>query len=248
MVLGLIALGHAVPGLALAAGLPAPAAAAWPFVAASTAIHWAYYGFLGRAYRAGDLSLVYPVARGAAPLFVALGALLVAGETLPLPAWAGIATVSAGIFLIARPSRLARQGRGGLAAALATSVAVAAYSVVDGIGVRASGQPLAYVAWLFAAEALFAGWVLGSRRRRLSSLGGGTVLLGLAGGLVSAATYGLVLHAKTLAPIAMVSAMRETSVLFAALLGVVLFREGPAGRRLGAAGVVAAGVVLIALA
>ena len=246
LMLGLIALGHVVPGVALALILPLPDPAAFGFIIASTIIHWAYYALLNTAYRIGDLSVIYPVARGLAPVLIALGAQVWANETLPPLAWAGIVTVSVGIMLLAA-------GRGqvapaGLIAAFGTALMVAAYSVVDGIGVRLSGHALAYIAWLFAAEVFVVAFVAMRFRARVMAASPRTLALGFAGGLISAAAYGLVLYAKTMAPLGLVSALRETSVIFAALMGIVLFGEGPRRKRLIAAAVVAGGIALMSAA
>ena len=243
VMLGLIALGHVVPGVMLVLFSPGVSGQAWPYIVASTVIHWGYYVFLNLSYRFADLSLAYPIARGAAPVLVALGAMLWAGEYLPPLAWLGILTISAGIMVLAL--RRASEKRA-LGAALATSVFIAAYSVVDGIGIRLSGSPVSYIGWLFTAEAFTAAFIFASRARVLVTLPGRTLWIGFWGGVLSGLAYALVLHAKLVTPIGIVSALRETSVIFAALIGVVFMGEGPAGRRVLAAGIVAAGIVLLA--
>ena len=246
VMLGLISLGHVIPGLVLVALAPAPALAALPYVIASTMIHWAYYFFLNAGYRTGDLSLVYPVARGLAPVMIALGAVIWADEYLPFLAWTGILTVSAGILmLVFRPQ--GAQG-GALGAALATSAMIAAYSIVDGIGIRVSGSPLGYIGWLFVAEISVVAFVIALRRRAVGTMGQRALMLGFAGGVLSGLAYGLVLYAKTLAPLGIVSALRETSVIFAALIGVIWMGEGPVTRRLIAAAVVAFGIIVLSVA
>lgn len=242
--LGLVATGHCLPAFALMPFVPIPAAEAFPFIIASTVIHWAYYYGLNIAYRFGDLSLIYPIARGTAPVMVALGAMVWADETLSLWAWIGILTVSAGIMILAAIKHADKRG---IAAALVTSAMIAAYSVVDGIGIRVSGTPIGYVVWLFAAEICVAVFVIASRYSRARRITRRSLVLGLSGGVISGLAYALALFAKTLAPIGIVSAVRETSVIFAALIGVVWLREGPAPRRLLAASVVAAGVIILAL-
>lgn len=242
--LGLVATGHCLPAFALMPFFPIPAAEAFPFIIASTVIHWAYYYGLNIAYRFGDLSLIYPIARGTAPVMVALGAMVWADESLSLWAWIGILTVSAGIMVLAA---IRHADKRGIAAALATSAVIAAYSVVDGMGIRVSGTPIGYVVWLFAAEICVAAFVIATRFERVRKIGQRSVALGLAGGVISGVAYGLALFAKTLAPIGIVSAVRETSVIFAALIGVIWLREGPANRRLIAAFVVALGVMILAL-
>ncbi|MCK0151551.1 DMT family transporter [Marivita sp. S6314] len=242
--LGLIALGHCLPAILLLPFVPIPNGVAFWYIAASTVIHWAYYYFLNISYRFGDLSLVYPIARGAAPVMVALGAMIWADETLGWIAWSGILAISAGIMVLATVRNADKRGIG---AALLTSAIIAAYSIVDGIGIRASGTPVGYVVWLFAAEICVAVFVMASRVERYRAMALKTQMLGLTGGVISGLAYGLALFAKTLAPIGIVSAVRETSVIFAALIGVIYMGEGPAHRRLLAAAIVATGVMILAL-
>ncbi len=242
--LGLVATGHCLPALVLLPFVPVPFAAAFPFIIASTVIHWAYYYFLNVSYRFGDLSLIYPIARGTAPVMVALGATIWANEYLSVWAWAGILTISAGIMILAAVRHADKRGIG---AALLNSAIIAAYSVVDGIGIRLSGSPIGYVVWLFAAEIIVAVFVIASRFERARSISQRSLVLGLSGGVISGLAYALALFAKTLAPIGIVSAVRETSVIFAALIGVYWLGEGPARRRLVAASVVALGVIILAL-
>lgn len=241
--LGLVALGHCVPAILLLPFVQMPAVEAVPYIVASTVIHWGYYFYLNASYRFGDLSLIYPIARGCAPVMVALGAMVWADETLSLVAWIGILTVSAGIMVLATVRHADRRG---IASALVTSALIAAYSIVDGIGIRVSGTPVGYVVWLFAAEICVALFVLVSRFARARAMSPRAVRLGITGGVISGVAYGLALYAKTLAPIGMVSAVRETSVIFAALIGVIWLGEGPPHRRLAAAGVVAVGVMILA--
>ncbi|MDA1154891.1 MAG: DMT family transporter [Proteobacteria bacterium] len=242
--LGLVATGHCLPAFALLPFVPVPAIEAFAFISASTVIHWGYYYFLNISYRLGDLSLIYPIARGTAPVMVAFGAMIWADETLPVWAWIGILTVSAGVMILAAIRHADKRGVG---AALATSAIIAAYSVVDGIGIRVSDTPIGYVVWLFAAEVFVAVFVIGTRFERARSISQRSFAVGLTGGVISGLAYALALFAKTLAPIGVVSAVRETSVIFAALIGVYWLGEGPAKRRLVAASVVALGVIILAL-
>ena len=246
--MGLICLGHMIPSLALLPFFPLPGWEAAPYLIASTVIHWGYYWFLTVAYRLGDLSLVYPIARGSAPLLIALGAQVFAGETLPPVAWGGIALVSAGIFLLVLQRRGGQVAPGAVAAALVVAATVTAYSLVDGIGVRIPDQALSYILWLFVLEGFFAFGALWARRGVAAQVPRRVWLTGIAGGVISASAYALALWAKTQAPIGMVSALRETSVLIAALIGVVWFRERPVGLRLIAAVVVCCGIALLTLA
>ena len=244
-----VAFAHVVVGGIALAFVPTPAPEAWPYIAASALIHYAYYAFLFLSYCYGDLSHVYPIARGIAPMLVALGALGFAGEMLAPAAWAGVVAVSAGIGLLAfrRNGAIAAE-RSAVMAALATGTMIATYSVVDGLGIRLSQAPSGYIAWIFALELPITLGILWRRRTSLAEIRRRPVAIGFFGGLLSVAAYGLVLYAKTLAPLAAVSAVRESSVIIAALLGVVLFGERPWGRRIVAAVIVAAGVVLLATA
>jgi drug/metabolite transporter (DMT)-like permease len=247
-VFGLLSLGHVALGVALAAGSPLPAPQSWPYLAASTVIHFGYYALLNLSYRLGDLSLIYPVARGIVPVLVALGATVGAGEALGAQVWAGIVAVSAGVIALSGGLRRGALRGGAIASALLTGLTIAAYSLVDGLGVRLSGAPAGYIGWLFILEIFVTLFVFSSGNRRLWRTSPRTLAIGLAGGLISASAYAMVIWAKALAPLGVVSALRETSVLFAALIGVTFLGERPWRRRIGAAVTVALGVALIALA
>jgi len=231
--------------------LPPPARAAWPYLAASAVIHYAYYGFLLLAYRHGDLSHVYPLARGSAPLTVALGAWLLAGEALSPPGVAGLALASAGLMSLAFENGLPR-GQAGKPVfyALGTGLLIAAYTVVDGMGVRASAAPLSYIVWLNLLEALpVALWLVVRRPQGFVRGAGPWWRHGLIGGLLATAAYGLVIYAMSTGGMAHVSALRETSTLFAALIGTLILGErgGGAGRRIAAAAMVATGIAALQL-
>ena len=248
IVLGLVAVGHVLPGIALVALSPAPSSAAIPYIVASTVIHWGYYALLSIAYRTGDLSIVYPIARGLAPILIAFGALIWVGEDLPLVVWLGIVAVSLGILLLARGVFTSNTSRTGLVAAVGVAVVIASYSIVDGVGVRLSGSPLGYIGWLFVCEIFVVAFVFSNRWNRFQDMSTRAIAIGLFGGIVSGAAYGLVLYAKTQAPLGIVSALRETSVIFAALIGVFWFAEGPRRDRIFAALIVGAGIATIASA
>jgi len=248
IVLGLIALGHVVPGTAMAALAPLPGWDAAPYIIASTLIHWGYYYFLNLAYQIGDLSLVYPITRGLAPVLVALGAQLWIGENLPTLAWLGIFSVSAGVMVLSQDIFKMGLPKISIVAAVIVAAIVAAYSLVDGIGVRLSESITGYIGWLFTAEAFVALFIFKNRWERIRVMPIKICLLGFAGGVLSATAYALVLYVKTEAPLGLVSALRETSVIFAALIGVLWFGEGPKTRRLLAGLIVAVGTVMIGLA
>lgn len=242
--MGLINLGHGALGTVLVLLYGAPMRESWGFIVASTVIHFFYYGFLVLAYRLGDLSRVYPIARGVAPLLVAIGGFLFAAEVPTALTFWGLLLVCAGIGLL-----MLERGpsdRKAVLAALMTGFTIAAYSVVDGLGARASGNVLGYIGWLFVLECIAAFGFLWLRRGVLGGLSLGVWLTGLAGGLISAVAYGLAIYAKTLTGLATVSAVRESSVIIAALIGVIWFGERPWRLRLTAAVVVALGVVLLA--
>ncbi|MFX0546847.1 EamA family transporter [Roseovarius sp. S1116L3] len=242
----LICIGQAAFGGVLAAASPLLSVDALPWLFASIVIHWGYFWLLNVAYRLGDLSLIYPISRGLAPLLVALGAQIWVGEVLPPLAWSGIGAISLGITVLAAPALRGALPAAGIVAAVGVGLIVASYSLVDGMGVRASGNAVAYIGWVFIGNLTVALYILPTRMDRLRALPRRTIWLGLMGGVVSGCAYGLVLYAKTIAPLGLVSALRETSVIFAAMIGVLWFGEGPQARRLIAAGIVALGIVLIA--
>ncbi len=224
--------------------LPWPLRASWPFIAASALLHVGYNAFLIRAYRSGDFGSAYPIARGSSPMLVTLGAALTAGESPTLLNVAGILLVSIGIISLAfRGKRLPETG---IFYALGTGVFIAAYSVTDGIGGRLSGNAIAYTLWmclLWGATALPVYLLMRPGR----DLWRGTRVTGLAaiGGIVSVAAYGIVIFAMTRAPMGSVSALRETSVLFAIVLGRLFFAEPLTARRIASALVIAAGAICL---
>ncbi len=245
--LGMVAMAHAIFGAVVVTQVPLPAREAWVFLAASTVIHWLYYYLIFHSYRLGDLSLVYPIARGIAPVLVTLGAWLAIGEDLPPLGWAGVMAVSSGVLLLSWRSVLTGLASPSILLALATGVNIASYSIVDGIGVRASGHALSYVAWLFLLEGFVTVYLVATRPLDFAGLKWRSWAIGLFGGFASAVAYGLAIYAKTLAPIGLVSALRETSVIFAAAIGILWFGERPWRPRAIAAAVVAVGVALIAV-
>ena len=227
------------------AGLPDPAA--WPFVALSSAIHFAYYITLTNAYRMGDLSFAYPIMRGAAPLITAVLGIVFLGELPALHVCLGILLICGGIVSIAFVRRERHRWQAA-AWALGNAAIIATYTLVDGAGVRSSGNPLAYVSWLLFLEGLpFLAWVLWRGRRPAAAYLVRTHRLALVGGFCSLAAYGIALWAMTRAPVAAVAALRETSVLFAAVIGAVWLREGFGMMRLAGAAFVVAGIAALKL-
>jgi phosphonate utilization associated putative membrane protein len=241
--------------LALIVGLPA--AAAWPFIAASLIIHIGYYIALAGAYQHGDLGLTYPIMRGLAPLLVAIGSLPVLGEAISSAAWAGIAGITAGVVLVglSHPGQ-ALQHRKALGFALANAAIIAVYTFVDGQGVRteiaAGGQVWRYVLWLFVLDGI--AYPLGVWFRRgaaarpaMRAYALQRWLLAALGGAASIGSYAIALWAMTQAPVASVAALRETSVLFAALIGTLLLNERFGVQRALGTVFVVAGVVALRL-
>lgn len=239
-----------VPCLPFLFFIPLPAPAAWPFLALSLAVHGVYYVTLVNAYRYGALSQVYPIARGAAPLMIALGAWAFADEAMTLLEWAGVIVASAGIMSLAAPGKLPREEElKAIGFALATAITIALYSLADGMGVRRAGEPMSYILWLLAIDAfpvmavglwLRRGRVVESFRPHLKGA--------IVGGLLSALGYGIVIWAMGKAPLAHVSALRETSVILAAVIGTALLGEPFGRRRILAAVLVAAGNGLLHIA
>ena len=247
LTLAAISVTNVLAGAALIALFPAPAAESWPYIAASTLIHYGYYVFLFLAYRLGDFSQVYPISRGLAPVLVALGAQAFAGETLPVLAWLGLLSVSFGIIVLSLPSGGVKPNPMAVAAAAGTGLFIASYSVVDGIGVRLADSPFGYIGWLFFLEFPVIIVVALRQRGKPPAMRWPAIRLGLLGGFFAALAYGMVIYVKVFAPLGAVSAVRETSVIFAALIGAVWFGERPWRRRVFAAAAVTAGVVTLAI-
>lgn len=227
---------------------PPPALESWPYIVLSVLLNNAYFLFLIEAYRFGDLSQVYPIARGSAPLLVAVGAALFANEQLSVVELAGVFIISAGtISLIWRSGLRVDAEKRSIIFALLTGLMIASYTIIDGIGVRLSGNPAAYIGWLFILSPLPIASIAIIRRRgeAIVYIRNNWKLAVLAGGL-NLGSYGLSIWALSLAAMAHVSAMRETSVIIAALIGTQLLGESFGKRRILAAMVVATGVILIA--
>jgi len=227
--------------------LPAPDPAALPFLAVSAVFHFAYQQFLLGAYRHGDLSLVYPIARGLAPLLVAVLAGAFAGE-LPRPVQAlGIAIASAAMASFALEPREPHPGVArSVASAFATAATIGSYTFLDAEGVRHAGNAFSYVAWnCWATSLAFCVFALVHTRGRLAPFLETAGLRGVGSGVLATLGYGIVLWAMSRGAMANVAALRETSVVFAALIGTRLLGEGFGERRLGAALCVALGVLLL---
>ena len=225
-----------------------PDAAAWPYIIASVTIHIGYYIALTGAYKHGDLGLTYPLMRGTAPLLVALSATITVGEHLSPLAWAGVLGICCGVLVLGL-SRHALDSPRAVGFALTNAVVIAIYTVVDALGARASGNAFQYVAALFVLDGWPFALIVFMRR------GGATVWpyarmrwpIAAGGALASFGSYGIALWAMTKAPVATVAALRETSVLFAALLGVWFLKEVFNVRRAIGTAAIVAGVMALRL-
>lgn len=226
-------------------GWPEPAA--WPFIAASIVIHIGYYVALSGAYRHGDLGLTYPLMRGSAPLLVALSASITLGETLSPVAWIGVVGVCLGVLVLGL-TRHAFDSPRAVQFALVNAVIIASYTVVDALGVRAAGSAMPYVATLFLIDGWpFALIVFARRKWAVGAYVRQRWPVGLAGAAASVGSYAVALWAMTQAPVATVAALRETSVLFAALLGVWFLKEVFTLRRAVGTCVIVSGVMALRL-
>lgn len=243
----LVACVASIVAMALLPFFPLPAPASWPYLAASWIMELVYFRLLAAIYRHGDLSYAYPLMRGLAPpLVAAAGAFILTDPASPW-LWAGVAMISCGVLTIgARWGVHAQAAAGTTYLALANAAVIATYTLIDGIGVRQSGNALSYGLWLFFLIGLpILPMVLRRRARILGEHLRHSGWRGLLGGCLNIGVYLIVLWAMTQAPIAAVAALRETSVIFAALIGALFLKE-PFGRhRIAGACLVAVGIGLL---
>jgi uncharacterized membrane protein len=246
--MGMICLSGGAVGAVLVPFTTWPTAQAWPYLIGSVIVHQAYYFGLIMAYRHGDLAQVYPIARGIGPFLVAMLSGRLIGEALSLGQMFGVALVSTGLISLAfatnakdRPVHWHPLLFAGF-----TGLTIAAYTFLDGLGARAAATPLSYIAWLNLVEAPWLPLaVIAMRGRAVAGYLRQHWWRGALAGVISALAYGIVMWAMTLGAIAAVAALRETSVIFAALIGSVALREPFGVKRVVAAALVAAGVILI---
>lgn len=230
--------------------VPVPVLAAWPWLVASMVLHIGYNSFLASAYNHGDLGRVYPLARGTAPLITLIVGTYGLGEALSPHAVVGILLLGCGIAALALEQgwRVLRNEPRAVVLSLVTSLFISAYSITDGIGARTSGSAIGYIFYLFALDGLpLALFVLTTRRRATVEVIRLQWLAGCAAGMLSLGAYGIVIWAMTLAPIALVAGLRETSVLFALAIGIVFLGERLSTLRIAASLVVLSGLILTRL-
>ncbi len=242
----LLSFGEVAIGACVAAFFPAPAREVWPWIAASACAHFFYKFFLAYAYERGDLSRVYPIARGTAPMIVALaGGLFFLTDTLSLHEYIGIFILGLGILAMAQGIFTEGENRKLLPFALGSALATASYTMIDGTGARVAGDAVMYIAWVFIVEgALFIAGMLMLRGPSLIPRGRREWAAGMFAAVASYAAYAISVWAMTKAPIAVVAALRETSILFAVLIGWVVFGERLSRGKAVAAVIIVVGVIV----
>ena len=247
---GLIGAGSVVVAVPVVVLSPFPLAACWPYLLGSVVIHVFYNLLLMRAYRYGDFGQVYPLARGMSPLVVTVLAAVFAAERPSVLQVLGVLVISSGLAVLVlagwRGGSASRLSRAALLAAGGTGLTIAAYTTVDGLGVRLSGSSVGYIGWLMVLQSLCVpAWALMRRRDVVRGLSRRVLLSGVLAGALSVLAYGLVLWAQTRGPLAPIAALRETSVIIGAVIGTLVFHE-PFGRwRIGATVLVVLGVLLL---
>jgi drug/metabolite transporter (DMT)-like permease len=245
----MLAAGAGLVGALVLPFVAAPLAPSWPFIAGSSLIHVLYCALLVEAYRNADMSHAYPLIRGSAPLLVALAAPLV-GDRLSASQWAAVGLICAGSLALYASARGQMKGaRRTTVFALLTACATACYTLVDGAGVRRSGAPVGYTMWvigLTGAGVLALG--LWQRPRDVLRYGRDNAPLSVLGGAISLSSYAIALWAMTLAPVPVVAALRETSILFATAIAALFLREQIRPARLAAVLLVACGAALMRVA
>jgi drug/metabolite transporter (DMT)-like permease len=239
-----VAAGSGLIALVLLPFLPPPAPASWPWLAGSAAVHILYFVFLAGAYRYGELSYVYPIMRGGGPMIVAATSALAFGELLRGSEWFGVLLICSGIFAFAS----GKHDRRATLFALGNVVVIGAYTLIDGAGARASGAPVSYTFWFFVANGVvITAMGLIARGREVPLYLRRNWARAAAGGACALGAYGIALWAMTRAPVALVAVLRETSVIFAAVMGALLLKEKMTRRRLVATGAVLAGLIVLKL-
>ncbi|WP_278940708.1 DMT family transporter [Pseudomonas helleri] len=227
--------------------LPSPSPESWPYIALSAALQIVYFALVARIYRIADMSQTYPIMRGAAPLIVALAGTLFLEETLSSPAWLGVCIICSGILIMLWSG--GQKSQEGLILALLNALVISGYTLVDGVGVRLSAAPASYTLWIFlitgASIVCWATLTQWSQTRDYLRL---NWHLGAIGGLGTLVSYGLALYAMTQAPVAVVAALRETSILFSAVISWLILKEHITVVRCVSVCVIAIGAITLRLA
>jgi len=226
--------------------LELPAKESWPFIGASVILQVVYFVLVASTYRIADMSQTYPIMRGTAPLLVATASVGLLSESLSSFAWLGIAIICIGILSMAAAPGTGQ--RKGILLALVNAAVIAGYTLIDGVGVRKSGAPAAYTLWIFLLTGLaLAVWAFAVRRREFCRYLARHWRPGVIGGFGTVVSYGLALWAMTAAPIATVSALRETSILFGVVISALVLKEQLTRRRIMAACIIAGGAMVLRL-
>jgi drug/metabolite transporter (DMT)-like permease len=229
--------------------LPTPARDSWPFLAGSSIMEITYFVLLAAAYRIGDMSHAYPIMRGTAPLIVASVSASVIGESLSAGEWFGIALICLGVLGLAVHRGAMAQHRTATLLAFGNAFAIASYTLIDGLGVRRSHAPVSYALWIYLLTGtLTLLWTLSRRRAQFLAYVRGRLTLGAVAAIGMMSSYGLALWAMTRSPVALVAALRETSIVFATVISAVLLKERISPRRLAATVLIAAGAAALRLA
>jgi len=241
----ILTIGQGVLGLLVVIWRPLPAAEVWPWLIASGGVHMVYQLFLAYAYEQGDLSRVYPISRGSAPLMVLIFSLFFLADKITLAELAGVTVLGLGIVLMARGAFTSGENRRLIPFALGAATATAGYTVIDGLGARIAGDPVTYVGWLLLLSGFFyLPAVLALKGPRILRASKHDWMVGMLAAAASLVAYGVAVWAMTQAPIALVAALRETSILFAVLIGWIIFDEKMNAGKAIAAGLIVAGVAL----
>jgi len=244
----LITVAASLAAVVLLPFLPSPAPASWPYLLVSGCLQVTYFALVARTYHLADMSLTYPVMRGSAPLLVALVSNVWLGERLTAGAWLGIAIICLGILSMTVGSRHSNAGKG-VSLALLNAVVIAGYTLIDGLGVRLSGTPAAYILWVYLLTGLpLVIWTLARRPAALATYASQHWQLGFIGGISSLVSYGIALWAMTVAPIAIIAALRETAILFGTVISYLVLKERVTRARLAAACAILAGAIALRLA
>lgn len=224
-----------------------PDPASWPLLALTILIHTGYHFFLPIAYDHGDLGQVYPIARGAAPILVTLGAFMFAGEQVSQPALIGILCLAFGVMALTFDGgKSSKINSKAIFFALMTGVCIAAYTIVDGVGARQAGSVLGFAVWLTIGDGILTFLIaLIWKRNEMVAVAKHNALTGLVGGALQVGAYWIIIYALAVAPMGMVSGLRETSVLFAALISTFVLKEGLGVWRFVSASLVTLGLIVI---